>query len=82
MNERLEIAARLMAGTHANPSYNQTMRDAIKNALDWADALIARERETRPKCEPEKPLVECSHSRACGSSNGPIVCMDCGEQMP
>lgn len=48
MNERLEIAARLMA---SSPCASSDMRVVCETALAWADTLIAAERETKPKCE-------------------------------
>ena len=51
MNERLEIAARIMAAWCQSDDEVVNPHVAASQALGWADALIARERETRPKCE-------------------------------
>jgi hypothetical protein len=76
--DRLEIAARIMAALlsrHKDPNDHwNSAKDLADETLILADTLIARERETRPKCEhprANKFFVEPSTMRP--------VCPDCGQ---
>lgn len=82
MNDRLEIAARFLLTQMTEPAnpLRPTSREYLCNkALLWADALIARELETRPKPE------GCQHLRTFTYTDalriGPTKCLDCGAEV-
>ena len=53
MNDRLEIASRLLAGDFANPESTASTKECVKMALDAADELI-RQEEVLTKEESER----------------------------
>jgi hypothetical protein len=66
MNERLEIASRLLA------SYpTLTQMSFIRDTLDVADALIALEKQTRPK--EAKEQGESFNTAACHVKKGQLL---------
>lgn len=70
MNQRLEIASRLLAGFFA---HGWTVKDDVNRALQLADQLIAKERETRPPCKHSWLVGTCEeyeflHCELCGES--------------
>lgn len=68
MNDRLEIAARILAGWSADGEDVHIMA-----ALDVADRLIAQELASRPKCE------HLNRIRAIGDLTS--QCQDCGAEV-
>lgn len=82
MNDRLEIAARIATGVFANSATKvneewDSEKDLADEVLTIADALIARELETRPKA--------CKHGRMIAREEvaGDVrVCLDCGAEVP
>jgi hypothetical protein len=90
MNERLEIAARIMAGIVTRPAAIPSDGNYIDSvallSVRWADALIAAERETRPKCE-HKNLLVSERAYLGDTPGGPCYmgakarCADCGAEV-
>jgi hypothetical protein len=82
-NLRLEIAARIAAAIFSRTSVTpneewDSEKDMADEMLGLADALIARERETRPP-----RLPPCEHKRRHYSSS-PVpfhFCDDCGAEV-
>lgn len=81
MNDRLEIATRILAPWFNDFIKPEAKPDALCNrALRWADALIAAELASRPKCE---------HNFLAWKAGGLVdlktmkpVCTKCGEVKP
>jgi hypothetical protein len=81
LNDRLEIASRVLAGMAAGGRY---YNGSEKTALSLADALIAAELETRAK------LATCKHLRVRrlvdnDGDHTPMkayhTCLDCGAEV-
>lgn len=89
MNDRLEIASRILAATEPLRSSRSThdwAAEAVAEALGWADKLIAAELATRPKCEHRRTnqfVVPEPYLEAKGPGKYRVwtVCQDCGDDL-